>query len=444
MYNLSMEKNNPKNSETILQSIIDKTDDLIFLKDANFNYINCNDAFAKFIQKSKDDIVDSSDFDLFNHITASYFREKDLEALKSNSTLSHSEWSKYKNRQNIYLHTQRIPFKYDEDNIGILGISRDITELHSTKKRLETQTYIDDLTQIYNRKSYHEYINKLLSQFNRYDTTFSMMIFDIDDFKQINDTHGHHLGDEILIELSKLIKAHIRNSDYLFRIGADEFVILFTQTSIYEAEIVAENIRISVENDLRALKDEKITISIGLTEVEKNDTEDLIYKRANGLLYYSKINGKNIISTKIFSDLEYAYYFDNQTSTIYERISGTFMNIEAFKDTLMNKEFIKKYSKYENIITDFRDFDMNFEHFESETLEIITKLKENLLNENISIKKATSLVHKYKNINPFKEVLSNLGIQTNYFNNISDISEFIGFDTVKYFKMKDSQLTVCQ
>jgi len=444
MYNQSMEKNKPKNSEAILQSIIDKTDDLIFLKDANFNYINCNDAFSKFIGKSKDDIIDSSDFDLFDNNTASFFKEKDIEALKSDNTLSNSEWSKYKNRQNIYLHTQRIPFKYDEDNIGVLAISRDITEIHSTQKKLETQTYIDDLTQIYNRKSYHEYINKLLSQFNRYDTTFSMMIFDIDDFKQINDTHGHHLGDEILIELSKLIKAHIRNSDYIFRIGEDEFVILFTQTSIYEAEIVAENIRLSVENDLKILKDEKITISIGLTEVAKNDTEDLIYKRANGLLYYSKINGKNVVSTKIFGDLAYAYYFDDQTSTVYERISGTFMNIGAFKDTLMNREFIKKYSKYENIITDFRDFDMNFEYFESETVEVITKLKENLLNNNISIKRAASLVHKYNNIKPFREILTNLGIKTNYFNTIPDISQFIGFDTVKYFKMKDSQLTVCQ
>jgi len=444
MYNQRMEKNNYKNSEAILQSILDKTDDLIFLKDANFSYLNCNDAFAKSVGKSKDTIIGSSDFDLFDNITASFFREKDLEVLKKNKILSNNEWSKYQNRQNVYLHTQSIPFKYDKDGIGVLGISRDITELHLTQKKLETKTYIDDLTKIYNRKSYHEYINKLLSQFNRYDTTFSMMMFDIDDFKKINDAHGHHLGDEILIELAKLIKTHIRNSDYIFRIGEDEFVILFTETSIYEAEIVAENIRVSVENNLKTLKDERVTISIGLTEVDKNDTEDLIYKRADGLLYYSKINGKNIVSTKVFGDLEYAYYFDEQTSTVYERISGTFMNLDAFKDTLMDEEFIKKYTKYENIITDFRDFDMNFEYFESEALEVVTKLKENLLNNNLSIKKAASLVHKYNNIAPFKEVLTNLGIKTNYFNNILDISEFIGFDTVKYFKMKDSQLTICK
>jgi len=439
-----MEKNQSKNSEAMLQSIIDSTDDLIFLKDENFIYLNCNDAFTKFVGKSKDDIIDSSDFDLFDNNTASFFREKDIEMLKSNKIRSNYEWIKYQDEKNVYLHTQKIPFKYDEDSIGVLGISRDATELHLVQKKLEAQAYIDNLTQIYNRKSYHEHVNKLLSQFSRYDTTFSMMMFDLDDFKKINDIHGHHLGDKILIEISKLIKSHIRNSDYLFRIGGEEFVILFTETSIYEAEIVAENIRISVENDLKTLKDEKVTISIGLTEVERNDTEDLIYKRADGLLYYSKINGKNMVSTKIFGDLEYAYYFDDQTSTIYERISGTFMNIDAFKDTFMNIEFVNKYSTYENIITDFRDFDMNFEYFESEAVEVLIKLKENLLHNDLSIKRAVSLIHKYTNNDPIKEVLTDLGVKTNNFNNIPDISEFIGFDTVKYFKMKDSQLTVCR
>jgi len=439
-----MEKNQSKNNEVILQSIIDNTDDLIFLKDKNFIYLNCNDAFTKFIGKSKDEIIDSSDFDLFNNDIASLFREKDIEMLKSNKILSNYEWVKYQDEKNVYQHTQKIPFKYDDECIGVLGISRDVTELHLTQKKLETQTYVDDLTQIYNRKSYHEYINKLLSQFNRYDTTFSIMMFDIDDFKRINDIHGYNLGDEVLIDLTSLIESHIRNSDYLFRVGEDEFVILFTETSIYEAEIVAENIRISVENNLKTLKNEKITISVGLTEVEKNDTEDLIYKRADGLLYYSKINGKNMVSTKIFGDLEYAYYFDDQTSTIYERISGTFMNIDAFKDTFMNMEFVNKYSQYENIITDFRDFDMNFEYFESEAVDVLIKLKENLLLNDLSIKRAVSLMHKYANNNPIKEILTDLGIKTDNFNNIPDISEFIGFDTVKYFKMKDSQLTICK
>jgi len=439
-----MEKNQSKNNEVILQSIIDNTDDLIFLKDKNFIYLNCNDAFTKFIGKSKDEIIDSSDFDLFDNDIASLFREKDIEMLKSNKILSNYEWVKYQDEKNVYQHTQKIPFKYDDECIGVLGISRDVTELHLTQKKLETQTYVDDLTQIYNRKSYHEYINKLLSQFNRYDTTFSIMMFDIDDFKRINDIHGYNLGDEVLIELTSLIESHIRNSDYLFRVGEDEFVILFTETSIYEAEIVAENIRISVENNLKTLKNEKVTISVGLTEVEKNDTEDLIYKRADGLLYYSKINGKNMVSTKIFGDLEYAYYFDDQTSTIYERISGTFMNIDAFKDTFMNMEFVNKYSQYENIITDFRDFDMNFEYFESEAVDVLIKLKENLLLNDLSIKRAVSLMHKYANNNPIKEILTDLGIKTDNFNNIPDISEFIGFDTVKYFKMKDSQLTICK
>jgi len=431
------------NTETILQSIIDSTDDLIFLKDENFKYINCNDAFSKFVGKSKDEIIGSSDYDLFNKEVASLFVEKDKEMLKYNQIRSNYEWITYPNEEKVYLHTKKIPFPYD-DTVGVLGVCRDVTEMQLIQEKLEKQTNIDVLTNIDNRKSYIEHIYKLFSQFHRYNTTFSIMMFDIDDFKKINDTYGHSIGDNVLVEMSQLIKSHIRNSDYIFRVGGEEFVILFTETTIDAAKIVAENIRNSVENDLKTLVSEKVTISIGLAEVEKNDTEDSLYKRVDGLLYYSKINGKNMVSTKSFSELEYGYYFDDDTNTVYERVSGTFLNVDTFKNTFMNKEFMAKYLSYDNVVTDFRDFDIDFDYFESDAIELLDKFKENLSNNNVSLKKAVSLMHRFNNVDPFKKELISLGVETNQFNNIPQISSFIGFDTVKYFKMRDTELTICK
>ena len=110
-------------------------------------------------------------------------------------------------------------------------------------------------------------------------------MYDIDDFKKINDEYGHSIGDDVLVEMSKLIKAHIRDSDYIFRIGGEEFIVLLTETQIDKAKLVAEKIRDSVENDLKTINDKKITISIGLTEVNENDMEDIIFKRVDELLY---------------------------------------------------------------------------------------------------------------------------------------------------------------
>ena len=177
-----------------------------------------------------------------------------------------------------------------------VGVVIDITTLHITQQKLLEQTYIDDLTKLNNRKSYNEKIKQLLSQYNRYKTPFSIIMYDIDDFKQINDTYGHSIGDDVLMDMSRLIKSHIRDTDYIFRVGGEEFVILLTETKIDKAKVVSEKIRNSVENDLKTVKDKKITISIGLSEVREDDNEDVIYVRVDELLYKAKNSGKNKVS----------------------------------------------------------------------------------------------------------------------------------------------------
>jgi len=123
-----------------------------------------------------------------------------------------------------------------------------------------------------------------------------MMILDIDDFKKINDSYGHKIGDNVLIEVSKLIENNIRENDHLFRIGGEEFVIIFSQTILENAKIVSEKIRAIIESDLNTIKNQKITVSIGLSEVTLEDNEDTIFKRVDTLMYKSKNNGKNKVS----------------------------------------------------------------------------------------------------------------------------------------------------
>lgn len=169
-------------------------------------------------------------------------------------------------------------------------------EIQIKTKNINEQTYIDFLTKTNNRKAYSEKIEEHISLFYRYDTPFSMLLLDIDDFKKVNDTYGHIVGDTVLVNLVNIIKSTIRKNDSLFRVGGEEFIVIFSNTSLSEAKNVSEYIRKNVEISLSTIKNLTITISIGLCEMTLEDTKKSIYDRADKLMYSSKHSGKNKIT----------------------------------------------------------------------------------------------------------------------------------------------------
>ena len=180
--------------------------------------------------------------------------------------------------------------------IVVIGITQHQRDL--LKHQIGSLT--DALTQTKNRLSYKETIEKQIDYFNQTQIPFSILLFDIDDFKLVNDTYSHRVGDIVLVELSSLIQENIRNSDSLFRMGGEEFVVLFPNTSLKIAVEIAEKLRTLVEKNIHTLTEKAITISIGITQISENDTEDSLYRRVDKLLYVSKRTGKN----KVSSDLE--------------------------------------------------------------------------------------------------------------------------------------------
>ena len=158
-------------------------------------------------------------------------------------------------------------------------------------------SYIDFLTGIKNRKAYDESIENLISQYKRYGTAFSLAIFDADDFKEINDNFGHSFGDIVLKNISSVLQANIRNSDMLFRIGGEEFIVIFPNTNLEKSKQAIEKIRKSISLNLTLNRKINITLSIGLTEITRQDTKDSIFKRVDNFLYSSKKNGKNRVTS---------------------------------------------------------------------------------------------------------------------------------------------------
>ena len=182
------------------------------------------------------------------------------------------------------------------DKQGFLITAIDNTELYNAFKRIEEQSYIDELTKLLNRKAYNEKISDMVEHYKRYSTIFSLALFDIDHFKLVNDTFGHDVGDKVLEKLSDVVKANIRKTDYLFRVGGEEFVVLLPNCHLEQAGRISEKIRRVVEDEIKAVTGTKITISIGLTEIAQEDSVDSIFKRADENLYESKARGRNRVT----------------------------------------------------------------------------------------------------------------------------------------------------
>jgi len=172
-----------------------------------------------------------------------------------------------------------------------------LTKLNNQITMNKALSYIDFLTGIKNRKAYDESIENLISQYKRYGTAFSLAIFDADDFKDINDNFGHSFGDTVLKNIANILKSNIRDGDMLFRIGGEEFVILFPNTDLKNSKKSIEHIRKNIDLNLNTNNQAKITLSIGLTEMTNQDDKDSIFKRVDKFLYVSKENGKDTITS---------------------------------------------------------------------------------------------------------------------------------------------------
>lgn len=284
------------NKRKLLSAVINTSDDLIYYKNYKLKYIGCNDAFEKFVGKPKKEIIGKDDFELFENKFAKEFRENDLKVLQSKKMSVDNEYFELNNKMLIF-QTKKRPFKYDaKTGIGILGVSRNLTDLFEIQKKLEEQATIDELTKAYNRKSFNERLHEKIEMFKRYESSFCMALIDIDDFKIVNDSFGHDVGDKVLVRVCEIIRNNIRNTDLLFRIGGEEFIILYPKTFINEAFLSVEQIRNLIENE-KIIENHQITISTGLTQINKNDDEDSIFKRVDDLMYVSKKNGKNRVTT---------------------------------------------------------------------------------------------------------------------------------------------------
>ena len=159
---------------------------------------------------------------------------------------------------------------------------------------LEVDAITDPLTKLYNRKYFSKVLDRQIKLSKRYDYSFSLILYDIDHFKRINDEFGHPTGDRVLIQLATLLKEHGRDVDDIFRLGGEEFAIIAPESNLSQAVIIAEKYRALTEKADFAIG-HKITISAGVSQLTQRDNKESLYKRTDSALYKAKSCGRNCV-----------------------------------------------------------------------------------------------------------------------------------------------------
>ncbi len=171
-----------------------------------------------------------------------------------------------------------------------------IREQQQILERFKIDARMDFLTKIANRRAFDERLNEECERARRYRNTFSLILIDIDRFKQVNDLHGHLVGDQILRLVAQVLEDQTRTNDFVSRYGGEEFAVLLPEANADQGRYVAEKIRKAVENTsfLHVKKKVKVTVSAGVGEIApEGDSMEALVDRVDAALYQAKQNGRN-------------------------------------------------------------------------------------------------------------------------------------------------------
>jgi two-component system cell cycle response regulator len=197
-------------------------------------------------------------------------------------------------------------FKPIKLNELILRINRVIKERSLLDERdkmikeLKRLTIEDSLTGLYNSRHFFDQLDKEIKRSDRYLNPISLMFIDIDNFKGINDTYGHMIGDKILSQIAKKIKACLRSQDTAFRFAGDEFTIILPETTSSEAKFVADRILAKFAQEPFVINEKEIseiTLSVGIAEYQMNEGNQQFVHRADVTMYEAKLREGNSVIT---------------------------------------------------------------------------------------------------------------------------------------------------
>lgn len=281
----------------LLDTVLNNVDAYIYMKDVGAHYLYANRNTAELLGVNQDELIGSSDHELFSPELIARFSELDREVFEQGIKARGEETFVRPDGEVRHFWSIKIPLTNEAGNPAYVGISTDITEVIRLRDKYEKLAHFDSLTGLLSRGHLLERADDELKRAHRKLEPMTVLIADVDHFKEINDSLGHAAGDKALVAVAGVLQNTVREMDFLGRLGGDEFALVAPDTGEDDAEQVAQRLMAAVEAlDLAELglpSNMNITLSIGLAVYEPQESLDELFARADRALYRVKQGGRN-------------------------------------------------------------------------------------------------------------------------------------------------------
>jgi diguanylate cyclase (GGDEF)-like protein/PAS domain S-box-containing protein len=301
-------------------SVLENLPDPLYVKDAKSRFLLANTGAAKNMgAASGAELLGKTDFDFFPEAIATGFFEDERRVMQSGQPMvSREEVIEEADGRTRYVLSTKVPlFDAEGRVIGITGVGRDITklktieaELEQARAELEFKATHDNLTALLNRGATLELLERELVRSVRENSSTAVLLADLDHFKKINDSHGHPVGDEVLLEVARRLTRTVRSYDLVGRYGGEEFLIVLPNCAPEDALTRAEQLQgaIAASPVETANGPLWMTISIGVLVAQEwgNPTSAEILREVDAALYAAKSAGRNrccVASPRLGNDL---------------------------------------------------------------------------------------------------------------------------------------------
>lgn len=285
-------------SRNMLQLVIDSIPQRVFWKDTNFVYLGCNKAAAADAGAAHpDDMIGRTDFELAWSASAPLYRQDDIETLRSGiARVNYEERQEREDGSSSWLRTSKIPLADMQGHtIALLGLYEDITDRKRMENKLRELAHYDTLTGLVNRAFFLSQLERAISDRRHRRAPLALMYFDIDHFKDINDSYGHDAGDALLRAFAARVTETVREHDFFARLGGDEFALMLEDLpDPGEAERIASKLVEAVRRPFVIGEGVlAITTSIGVSYLEPDMCADDLVRRADQAMYGAKRAGRD-------------------------------------------------------------------------------------------------------------------------------------------------------
>lgn len=328
---------------SLLNTLVNTIPNLVWLKDPEGVYLACNEMFEGFFGAKESEIIGKTDFDFVSREQAEFFRENDRLAIAADQPRSNEEFLVFADgTKEGYFEAIKTPMKDHAGKvIGVLGISRDITERKHYEEKLETLANYDPLTGLANRALLLAHLYRSIEKAKRLKSQIALLMFDLDRFKDVNDSFGHGAGDELLKQVAQRFEGRLREGDLISRLGGDEFAIVLESIAHPEdAGRIAEEMIVALGTPYKLSGGASVHIGMSVGIVlfpDHGDNASELLQHADAALYKAKAEGR----------ATYRYYTDELTDSARKRIEGE----TRLRRAIINNEFEVYYQPQVHIAT---------------------------------------------------------------------------------------------